>query len=71
MFWPAGPNGERSALPLPYYVGLVTGAPDADNGKKLIDFLLSKEAQETVSSVAIGVPVRKDVTPDRRQLHAA
>jgi 2-aminoethylphosphonate transport system substrate-binding protein len=63
VFWPAGPNGERSALPLPYYIGLVAGAPDADNGKKLIEFLLSKEAQETVSSVAIGVPARKDVTP--------
>jgi len=63
VFWPAGPNGERSAMPLPYYVGLVAGAPDAENGKKLIEFLLSKEAQETVSSVAIGEPVRKDVTP--------
>jgi 2-aminoethylphosphonate transport system substrate-binding protein len=63
VFWPAGPNGERSALPLPYYVGLVTGAPDAENGKKLIDFLLTKEAQETVSSVAIGIPVRNDVKP--------
>src|SRR5579863_748666 len=63
VFWPAGPNGERSALPLPYYVGLVTGAPDAENGKKLIEFLLSKEPQETVSSVAIGAPVRKDVMP--------
>ena len=63
VFWPAGPNGEHSTLALPYYVGLVTGAPDAENGKKLIDFLLTKEAQSTVSSVAIGVPVRKDVTP--------
>ena len=63
VFWPAGPNGERSAMPLPYYIGLVAGAPDAENGKKLIDFLLSKEAQSTVSSIAIGVPVRKDVTP--------
>jgi len=63
VFWPAGPNGERSTLPLPYYIGLVTGAPDAENGKKLIEFLLGKEAQETVSSVAIGVPARKDVTP--------
>ncbi len=63
VFWPAGPDGVRSALPLPYYVGLVAGAPDADNGKKLIEFLLSKDAQATVSSVAIGVPVRKDVTP--------
>ena len=63
VFWPAGPDGVRSALPLPYYVGLVAGAPDSDNGKKLIEFLLSKDAQSTVSSIAIGVPVRKDVTP--------
>ncbi len=63
VFWPAGPNGERSTMALPYYVGLVTGAPDEDNGKKLIEFLLSKDAQSTVSSVAIGLPVRKDVTP--------
>jgi len=63
VFWPAGPNGERSAMPLPYYIGLVAGAPDADNGKKLIEFLLAKEAQGTVSSVALGMPVRKDVTP--------
>jgi 2-aminoethylphosphonate transport system substrate-binding protein len=63
VFWPAGPDGQRSTLALPYYVGLVAGAPDAENGKKLIDFLLSKEAQSTVSSVAIGVPVRKDVIP--------
>ena len=71
VFWPAGPNGERSALPLPYYIGLVAGAPDADNGKKLIEFLLSKEAQETVSSVARAFPARKDVHADRRQLHAS
>ncbi|WP_199500069.1 2-aminoethylphosphonate ABC transporter substrate-binding protein [Methylovirgula sp. 4M-Z18] len=63
VFWPAGPNGERSTFALPYYVGLVAGAPDSENGKKLIEFLLSKEAQTTVSSVAVGEPVRKDVTP--------
>jgi 2-aminoethylphosphonate transport system substrate-binding protein len=64
VFWPTGPDGVRSAMPLPYYVGLVAGAPDSDNGRKLIEFLLSKDAQSTVSSVAIGVPVRKDVTPN-------
>ena len=42
VFWPAGPDGKRSTFALPYYVGLVKGAPDADNGKKLIDFLLSQ-----------------------------
>jgi 2-aminoethylphosphonate transport system substrate-binding protein len=63
VFWPAGPDGKKYAMTLPYYIGLVTGAPESENGKKLIEFLLTKEAQETVSSVAIGAPVRKDVTP--------
>jgi 2-aminoethylphosphonate transport system substrate-binding protein len=61
IFFPEGPDGKRIALP--YYMGLVTGAPNAANGKKLIDFLLSKEAQATVSSVAQGIPVRSDVKP--------
>jgi 2-aminoethylphosphonate transport system substrate-binding protein len=63
VFWPAGPDGKRSTFALPYYVGLVKGAPHTDNGKKLIDFLLSKDAQESVSSVALGVSVRADVKP--------
>jgi 2-aminoethylphosphonate transport system substrate-binding protein len=63
VFWPAGPDGKRSTFALPYYVGLVKGAPHADNGKKLIDFLLTPDAQSTVSSVALGVPVRMDVKP--------
>lgn len=63
IFWPAGPDGKRSTFALPYYVGLVKGAPHADNGKKLIDFLLSKDAQGTITSVALGVPVRMDVKP--------
>ncbi|TGV75031.1 extracellular solute-binding protein, partial [Mesorhizobium sp. M00.F.Ca.ET.158.01.1.1] len=64
VFWPAGPDGSRSTFALPYEIGLVTGAPNGDNGKKLIEFLLSKEAQSTVSSVALGLPARKDVKPD-------
>jgi 2-aminoethylphosphonate transport system substrate-binding protein len=63
VFFPAGPNGVRSTFALPYYIGLVKGAPNAENGKKLIDFLLTREAQSTVSSVAQGVPVRSDVKP--------
>ncbi len=42
--------------PRPTNIALVHGAPHAANGKKLIDFLLSKEAQETVSSIARGLP---------------
>jgi len=64
VFWPAGPDGKRSTFALPYYVGLVKGAPHADNGKKLIDFLLAKEAQETLPKLAFGIPVRKDVKVD-------
>jgi len=63
IFWPADAKGQRSTLSLPYYIGLVKGAPHSDNGKKLIDFLLGKSAQETVSSIARGIPARSDVHP--------
>jgi 2-aminoethylphosphonate transport system substrate-binding protein len=63
VFWPAGPDGTRSTFALPYYVGLIKGAPHGDAGKKLIDFLLSNAAQSTLSSMAYGLPVRKDVNP--------
>jgi 2-aminoethylphosphonate transport system substrate-binding protein len=61
VFWPAGPDGTRSTFALPYYVGLVKGAPHADAGKKLIDFLLTKEAQASLPELAFGIPVRSDV----------
>jgi len=61
VFWPAGPDGKRTTFALPYYVGLVKGAPHADNGKKLIDYLLSKDAQATLPELAFGIPVRSDV----------
>ena len=63
IFFPAGPDGKRSTFALPYYVGLVKGAPHADNGKKLIDWLLSAPAQQTLPEVALGLPVRDDVKP--------
>ncbi|WP_213308319.1 2-aminoethylphosphonate ABC transporter substrate-binding protein [Paraburkholderia sacchari] len=63
VFFPAGPDGKRTTFSLPYYVGLVAGAPHAGNGKKLIDFLLSAEAQQEVSKTAYGMPVRTDVHP--------
>lgn len=72
IFWPTAPDGKRWSISLPYDIGLVHGAPHAANGKKLIDFLLSKQAQEAVSSTAQGFPVRKDVTPTDatfKQLH--
>ena len=72
IFWPADAKGQRTTLSLPYYMGLVKGAPHSANGKKLIDFLVSKRAQESVSTLARGLPARNDVTPtddNYKQLH--
>jgi 2-aminoethylphosphonate transport system substrate-binding protein len=63
IYFPAGPDGKRSTVALPYYIGLVHGAPHAAAGGKLIDFLLARESQEQVSTVAQGLPVRTDVHP--------
>jgi 2-aminoethylphosphonate transport system substrate-binding protein len=63
VFFPAGPDGKRSAFPMPYYIGLVASAPHADAGKKLIDWMLSESAQKEVSSVAQGIPARNDIHP--------
>ncbi|MEC3974782.1 2-aminoethylphosphonate ABC transporter substrate-binding protein [Amycolatopsis sp. H20-H5] len=62
VFFPADAQGKRSTFALPYYAGLVTGAPHADNAKKLLDFLFSPEVQAKAVD-AYGVPVRTDVTP--------
>ena len=71
IFWPADAKGERSALAIPYVVGLVQGAPESENGKKLINFLLSKEAQTSVSALSWGLPARNDVTPGDEHYKAA
>jgi 2-aminoethylphosphonate transport system substrate-binding protein len=63
IFFPVGPSGKKTAFSLPYYIGLVANAPNAENGKKLINFLLSAQAQSEVSSVGQGLPVRTDVHP--------
>jgi 2-aminoethylphosphonate transport system substrate-binding protein len=63
VFWPAGPDGKRTTFALPYYIGLVQNAPHAEAGKKLMAFLLTQEAQSTVSSIAQGMPARQDVHP--------
>lgn len=63
IFFPTWPNGKKVAMPLPYYIALVKGAPHEANAKKLIDFMLSKQAQMEASSIAYGLPVRDDVHP--------
>lgn len=71
IFWPKDANGERSALVLPYVIGLVNNAPETENGKKLINFLLDKPSQSRVSELSWGMPVRSDITPSDRQYHTA
>ena len=63
VFFPAGPDGKRATFSLPYYIGLVAGAPHAANGRKLIDFLMSADAQQAISKSAYGLPTRTDVHP--------
>lgn len=52
IFWPADAQGERSALALPYTIGTVQNGPNGENGKKLINFLLDKSAQSSVSALS-------------------
>ncbi len=63
IFWLKDPHGTRWSFAIPYAMGLVKGAPHSENGKKLIDFLLSKKPQQDVSAVARGLPARSDVKP--------
>ncbi len=53
-------------LLIPNTVSIIAGAPNLDNGKKLIDFLLSKEVEEKLAfSPSVQMPLRGDVkTPD-------
>jgi 2-aminoethylphosphonate transport system substrate-binding protein len=63
VFFPAVSGKAPETLALPYDMGLTSTAPHADNGKKLMTFLLSAGAQQAVSAQAYGIPVRSDVKP--------
>jgi 2-aminoethylphosphonate transport system substrate-binding protein len=64
IFFPAADNGTRTTLALPYVMGLAKGAPNADNGRKLMTFLLSAPVQQTVAADALGVAVRTGLPAD-------
>lgn len=63
VFFPKNDDGARVTLPLPYVMGLAAKAPHQAGAEKLMEYLLSKPVQETISSTALGLPVRSDVTP--------
>jgi 2-aminoethylphosphonate transport system substrate-binding protein len=57
IFIPAGADGKRTTLSLPYVAGVTSGAPHADEAKKLLTFLVSEDTQKTVAGEALGIPV--------------
>ncbi|MFC8170437.1 2-aminoethylphosphonate ABC transporter substrate-binding protein [Streptomyces sp. NPDC057235] len=63
IWFPAKGDGKPTTFALPYAAGLVNKAPHTENGRKLLDFLLSEGAQREVSAVGGGFPARKDVRP--------
>ncbi|MFJ9829473.1 2-aminoethylphosphonate ABC transporter substrate-binding protein [Streptomyces sp. NPDC101160] len=63
IWFPAKEGGKPSTFALPYAAGLVNNAPHSENGKKLLDFMLSEQAQREVSAIGGGFPARKDVKP--------
>lgn len=63
IWFPARDGGKPTTFALPYAAGLVTKAPHSDNGRKLLDFMLSRQAQQQVSEIGGGFPARSDVKP--------
>ncbi|RST12627.1 2-aminoethylphosphonate ABC transporter substrate-binding protein [Streptomyces sp. WAC05374] len=63
IWFPARQGGRPTTFALPYAAGLVKDAPHADNGRKLLDFMLGERAQRQVSAIGGGFPARADVKP--------
>jgi 2-aminoethylphosphonate transport system substrate-binding protein len=61
IFIPAGPDGKRTTISVPYVAGVAKGAPHEASAKKLLEFLLSDDVQKTVEPDALGIPVREEV----------
>ncbi|MFE4954247.1 2-aminoethylphosphonate ABC transporter substrate-binding protein [Streptomyces sp. NPDC056653] len=61
IWFPAKAGSKPTTFALPYAAGLVSKAPHSGNGKKLLDFMLSEQAQKEVSEVGGGFSARKDI----------
>jgi 2-aminoethylphosphonate transport system substrate-binding protein len=57
IFVPASADGKRTTVSLPYVAGVTSGAPHAEDAKKLLAFLISEDTQKTVAPDALGIPV--------------
>lgn len=63
VWFPADDSGKKSTIALPYYAGIVKGAPHPGAAQKLLDFLLATESQTALSTDVRGLPSREDVKP--------
>ncbi|HET6355090.1 2-aminoethylphosphonate ABC transporter substrate-binding protein [Streptomyces sp.] len=61
IWFPAKAGGKPTTFALPYAAGLVNKAPHSENGKKLLDFMLTEKAQKQVSAIGGGFSARSDV----------
>lgn len=70
MLFPDQGEDEIGTLVIPNSVSLIKGASNTENGKKLIDYLLSREVEKKLSETkAIQMPVRDNVeTPENVSL---
>ena len=60
IFLSAKAGEAPTTFQLPYAIGLIKGGPNQDEGKKLVDYLMSKEVQSKVPDI-YGIPGRTDV----------
>ncbi len=60
VFFPATTDGKQTTVALPYLMGLAKGAPHSDAAKKLMTYLLSADAQKTLTD-AMAVSARTDL----------
>jgi 2-aminoethylphosphonate transport system substrate-binding protein len=61
IWFPAVRGGKATTFALPYAAGLLNKAPHSENGRKLLDYMLGREAQQQVSEIGGGFRARTDV----------
>jgi iron(III) transport system substrate-binding protein len=62
LVYPDQGEGQPGTLFIPNTVGLIKGAPNSEAGKRLVDYLLSKQVEEALAhGDSAQIPVRGDV----------
>lgn len=61
VFFPAAADGKKATVAVPYVMGLAKGAPHHADAEKLMEFLLSAQAQRSLGTDAFAVPARAEL----------